>query len=294
MDNKFSIDLSTKEQNSYAEVLDYSPSYKTQTISLNVSVLASGTEDQAVVYGDPFSYNKSIKGTIPPNKKHFQIEAALPDPALLCAEALCFALKSIGVKCNSDQAQSRYTYIENGEQRQFLFSHFSPYLDNIIHFTNLKSVNLFSESLLRVLGKGDMQKGIEEVKNYWQSRGLDLTSLNMKDGSGLARSNSISPALLSRVMSKIYNDTENYKNFVNSLPVAGRSGSMSTIGKGRFIENNLHAKTGYMERVRAYTGYVKAKSGKDLAFTLIVNNYTCTAKEMKIKIEKFLNALEAY
>ena len=129
---------------------------------------------------------------------------------------------------------------------------------------------------------------------YWGQRGLELSSLNMKDGSGLARANTCSSALLANALAKIHNDTENYKIFLSSLPIAGKSGSMSNIGKGKWIENNLRAKTGYMERVRAYTGYVKTKSGKDLCFAILVNNYTCSPAAMKEKIERFFLALESF
>ncbi|HQQ93188.1 MAG TPA: D-alanyl-D-alanine carboxypeptidase/D-alanyl-D-alanine-endopeptidase [Bacteroidia bacterium] len=293
-DNAFTLDFSTGENNSKAKLQGLSPAYASTSISVTTDVVANGTEDKAIVYGDPFSFSKEVRGTLPPNKKHFEIKAALPDPALLCAEALCKSLVAFGVKCSPAQAVSEYVYRESGDERQFLFSHLSPYLDNIVTITNLKSVNLFSETMVKVLGKGDGQKGIEEVLHYWETRGMNLSSLSMKDGSGLSRANTLCAELLSKVLCKIYNDTENYKVFSASLPVAGRSGSMSNIGKGKFIENNMRAKTGYMERVRAYSGYLKGRSGKDLAFTLIVNNYSCSPKDMKLKIEKFLSAMEAY
>jgi len=294
MDNKFKIVFQTGPKDTEAKLVTYSPKYSTKTIDINSEVLADGSSDQAVVYGDPHAYNKQVLGTLPPNKKQYEIEAALPDPALLCAESLCKSLASFGVQCKVEQAISRYKYIETGENRQFLFSHFSPDLDNLVIQTNLKSNNLFCESILRAMGKGDVKKGIEAVMDCWSQRGLDLTSLNMKDGSGLARANSCSSALLANALAKIYGDGEFYKLFLSSLPVAGKSGSMSNIGKGKWIENNLRAKTGYMERVRAYTGYVKTKSGKDLCFAILVNNYTCSPSAMKEKIERFFLALETF
>ncbi len=294
MDNKFKIVFQTGVKDSEAKLISYSPKYSSKNIELSSNVLADGTSDQAIVYGDPQAFSKQVSGTLPPNKKHYEIEAALPDPALLCAESLCKSLASLGVKCKVEQAVSRYTYVETGENRQFLFSHFSPDLDNLVIQTNLKSNNLFCESLLRALGKGDAKKGLEAVTEYWSQRGLDLSSLNMKDGSGLARANTCSSALLANALVKIHNDTENYKLFLSSFPIAGKSGSMSNIGKGKWIENNLRAKTGYMERVRAYTGYVKTKSGKDLCFAILVNNYTCSPSAMKEKIERFFLALENY
>ena len=292
-DNKFTMTFSTKEPNTEATLLGYSPVYLTRSLSIKTDVIAKGTEDKAIVYGDPFSFDKEVKGTLPTNKKTYTIEAALPDPALLCAETFYKSLNSFGIKCDSKNITSNYAYRETGDTRTFLFSHFSPHLENIVAQTNLKSNNLFCESLLRTLGKGDSNKGLELVKKYWETRGMAVDELYMVDGSGLSRSNTITAALLAASLCKIYGDGEIYKAFNASLPIAGKSGSMSNIGKGRYIENNLRAKTGYMERVRAYSGYVKTKSGKELAFAILVNNYNCSAKEVKLKIEKYLIALES-
>ena len=65
-----------------------------------------------------------------------------------------------------------------------------------------------------------------------------------------------------------------YSAFNASLPVAGKSGSMANLCKGTFAENNLRAKTGYINRARGYCGYVKTKSGKELAFSVLFNNFS--------------------
>jgi serine-type D-Ala-D-Ala carboxypeptidase/endopeptidase (penicillin-binding protein 4) len=63
---------------------------------------------------------------------------------------------------------------------------------------------------------------------------------------------------------------------------------MTNIGKGKHIENNMRAKTGYISNARGYCGYVKTKTGKELAFSVLFNNYRCGAKAAKLKLEKFL------
>ena len=80
-------------------------------------------------------------------------------------------------------------------------------------------------------------------------------------------------------------------NWCNCLPIAGVSWALGDIGNGTFIENNMHAKSGYMTRVRSYTGYVKNKSGHILCFSMIANNYSCTPATMKKKFEKLLIAI---
>jgi serine-type D-Ala-D-Ala carboxypeptidase/endopeptidase (penicillin-binding protein 4) len=287
-DNKFKVVFCTKDAGCKADVIKTSPSYLNTTITINSNVIARGTEDEAYVYGDPFSFTKDISGRIPPNKQNYDIEAALPDPALLCAEMLYTSLSKIGIKCNKNKIESNYIKPDSLQTRQWLYSHFSPTLDKIVYFTNLKSNNHYCETLLRIMGKGNMNEGLDLVKAYWQKKGLDVSELYMTDGSGLSRANSVTTSFQANLLQKIYADSSLYKVINPSLPIAGKSGSMSNIGKATFLENNMRAKTGYINRARGYCGYVKTRSGKELAFSILFNHYNCTAKEAKIKIEKFL------
>jgi D-alanyl-D-alanine carboxypeptidase/D-alanyl-D-alanine-endopeptidase (penicillin-binding protein 4) len=292
MDNKFQVKFSSKETGSSASITGTTPNYLNQPYKLSTDVVSKGTEDEAYVYGDPFSFERRIIGTIPPNKNSYEIEAALPDPALLCAEHLCTALLKLGVKCDPRKTASTYEKRNSPDKITLLYTHYSPSLDKIIFFTNQNSDNLYCESLLRSLGKGEAQAGLLYIKNFISKNKLDTTEIFMKDASGLSRVNSCTPFLQAGMLSRIYGDSSLYTVFNRSLPVAGKNGTMGNMGKGTFIENNLRAKTGYMQRVRAYCGYFRTRSGRDLAFSLMLNNYNCSAREAKLKIEKFLVALE--
>lgn len=113
----------------------------------------------------------------------------------------------------------------------------------------------------------------------------------MEDGCGLSRANTVTPFALCALLSEVSKDKSAYKIIENSLPQAGKQGSMSSIGKGTAIEGVLKAKTGYIDRVRAYSGYVTSKKGSTYVFSIIFNHYTCTPREARLKIEKFLVAL---
>lgn len=292
MDNKFKVLFTTEEEGRDARLTYYTPRYMHNEISFTTNVTANGTKDEAYAYGDPFSFSKEIHGTIPPNKTDYEIEVALPDPALLCAEHLMISLSKLGINCGSSYAvNSNYRKGNLPGAGQLLITHYSPTLDKIVYFTNMKSNNLYCETLLRTLGKGNAEAGLKVVVNYWSKRGLDSNEIYMTDASGLARIDAITANYEASLLGKMYRDSSNYKTFNNSLPVAGKQGSMSSIGKGTSIESNLRAKTGYLTRTRAYCGYVKTRSGKNLAFSLILNNYNCSAYEAKLKVEKFLVAL---
>jgi D-alanyl-D-alanine carboxypeptidase/D-alanyl-D-alanine-endopeptidase (penicillin-binding protein 4) len=201
---------------------------------------------------------------------------------------LAASLEKTGIRCNKNSAISNYKKDAYVPTKKPLYTHYSPALEKIVFYTNLKSSNPYCESILRVLGKGSAANGIETVKQFCAERGLNTGELFMADGCGLARANTATPAFIAQLLSKMSKDSITFRPLKNSFPVAGKNGSMSSIGKGKFIEGNLHAKTGYINRVRAYCGYVTTRSGKELAFSVMLNNYNCNAREAKLKLEKFL------
>jgi D-alanyl-D-alanine carboxypeptidase/D-alanyl-D-alanine-endopeptidase (penicillin-binding protein 4) len=292
-DNLYSIIFQSKEAGSKATILDVKPKYKSITLEHDDDVKAAGKEDDAYVTGDPFGNKKRVKGTIPPNKKELEVRAALPDPALLCAEFLETSLNALGIKTLSLCAKSNYDNENPDVKREKLLmhSHYSPALEKIVFYTNLTSNNLFCETLLKTMGKGSNYTGIEKAKEFWKGKGLDVSELYMVDGNGLSRANTVTTSFEANLLYKMYHDSVLFKPFYNSLPQAGISGSMRNIGKGTFIEKNMKAKTGYISRARGYCGYVKTKAGKDLCFSVLFNNYNCNPSEMKAKIETFLIAL---
>ena len=62
-------------------------------------MLSLGTEDEAYVYGNPNEYTREVKGTIPPNKTHYEIEAQMPEPQLYFRDDLIQQLKKIHCFC---------------------------------------------------------------------------------------------------------------------------------------------------------------------------------------------------
>lgn len=296
-DNKFSLFYNSGALNSTARLESISPVYFSKKVSIQSNVIASGSEDDAFVYGDPNGYSRKVSGTIPPNKSNYEVEAEMPEPPLFFTDQLQNELK----KHNLSVTDVKLIYTEETNYKypkdQLVYTHVSPRLEKIVYYTNTKSNNHYAESLLKTVGaiksnrQGTTANGIAAVENYWKERGVDVSGLHMADGSGLSRANTITTKIQATVLSKIYRDSLMYPAFNSSLPVAGKNGSMTSLCKGTFAENNMRAKTGYINRARGYCGYVKTKSGKELAFSVLFNNYDCSAKEMKLKIEKLLVAL---
>ncbi|MBI3509634.1 MAG: D-alanyl-D-alanine carboxypeptidase/D-alanyl-D-alanine-endopeptidase [Bacteroidetes bacterium] len=271
---------------------------KPDGVDYRSNVLADGKKDQALVYGAPFGNYFFVSGTIPPGKKNYEVDASDPEPAMQCAKDFLYELKASGFSVTGKATTVRRMKMENNFQalpRRKIVAVNSPYLSQIIAATNINSDNTYAEQVLRTLGMlkgkaGTEEAGIQVVKNYWSSLAVDTSGLYMTDGCGLARSNGITPFVQATILQKIYSQ-KYFNSFFESLPVAGKSGSMTSLGKGTAAENNMHAKTGYINRARGYAGYVRTKSGKLLCFSLLANNYDCDPKVMKRKLEKILVAM---
>lgn len=258
-------------------------------------VRAGGSGDNAFIYGAPYSFMRYVTGTIPTGKTNYEVDGSIPDPPLFCAQVLEGALKREGITVSSNATTIRQQKTDGTfkrSKRTLLHTHHSPTLEQIVYYTNLKSNNLFAEHLLKTIGWkktgfGTDSAGKNAVINYWSSKGVKTDGLFISDGSGLSRSNAITPYQLTAMLRVVWQSPWQ-QAFYSSMPVAGRSGSLSSLCVGTCAENNLRAKSGYITRARGYAGFVKSRKGEELAFAVLANNYTCTPAQMKKKMERLM------
>ncbi len=308
VDNKYKVFFKSGIPGSETSITGVLPNiYDMQLVN---HVTAGGKDDNAFIYGSPYSNYRTISGTIPSNKTNYEVEGAIPDPALFCAKELTRALKNIDIKVmkeattvraekdfeSTSKISSGYKKLEyNNDKRTTLHTNYSPTLDKIVYWTNMKSLNLYAEHLLKFIaykktGYGSTNAGTEIVTNFWKTKDVDVSGFFMNDGSGLARANVITTKTQTQIL-RVMSSDKNFNAFYNSLPVAGKSGSLGSLCEGTFAENNLRAKSGYITRARGYTGYVKNRKGELLCFSVLANNYACSPTEMKLKLEKLLIAV---
>lgn len=299
-DNKLTVTYkSGRKKGDTTSIIKITPHIKgLQLINL---VQTGNHSDSSCIYGAPYDNLRVAKGEIPANRKSFEIAGSIPDPALLCAQSLDSCLRQEGVmiteKSTTTRLLSKKSELNNISKRIELYTHSSITLDSIINHTNIRSDNLYAEAILKTISSnkakiGSADTGIEIVSDFWKSKGINLSKgFFMSDGCGLSRLNAITTKQLTEILYIISKDSILFKKFYPSLPIAGKSGSIAKVGKKTFAENNLHAKSGYMTRVRSYAGYVTTIKGDLLCFSIIVNNYDCTSQQMKDKMEKIMIAI---
>ena len=259
-----------------------------------------GSGDNAYIYGSPYNSIRHIRGTIPAGKSVFSIKGSIPDPSLYAAQWLTEELNKCGVMV-SEKATTVRIEKQAGRavstSRKTILIHSSPTVADIVYHTNMRSVNLFAEALAYRLsvkaGKdGSAADAVEVMESYWKNQGVNTRGMRIKDGSGLSPNNSLSTYQLASILRKAslasYGD-----DFVESLPLAGKSGSLKSMLRGTTAEGRLRAKSGFISGVRGYAGIVDTANGKKLAFAMISNHYSCSAGAMRRKFETLMVRLAA-
>lgn len=178
------------------------------------------------------------------------------------------------------------------EPRETISKYQSPTLTDIIYYTNQRSDNALSEATLKTLGfqiKGDqtIESGREVVTTHLMDKKFDATALNYVDGSGLSRSNTVSPIAQVKFLTNLMKESY-YDDYFESLPIAGQTGTL----KRMFLYNSngqIFAKTGTLNRVKTLAGYIKTRTGRTLAFSLMINNYSGSVDQVKNRMEQLLD-----
>lgn len=286
-----------KRQRDYGDATPIShtvPATPNLNFDNRVTSAGSRSGDNAYVYAAPFGNTVTVQGTIPKGRGLFSVKGAMPDPALNCAQDLHQFLINNSINISTPATTQRQQ--KTNPARKTLYTYTSPSLDKICKHTNEDSRNMYCEALIKAIGikqkqQGSTKAGIAAVQDFWRGRGLDMHGFFMKDGCGLSARNGISSKTFAQIMRKMYIDKSSFGDFYNQLAIAGKTGTLKNMCRNSYAENNIRAKSGSMNRIRSYTGFVTLKSGKKLSFSILVNNYSCSGYAMKKKLETLMIAL---
>ncbi|MEY4903850.1 MAG: D-alanyl-D-alaninecarboxypeptidase/D-alanyl-D-al anine-endopeptidase [Bacteroidota bacterium] len=269
----------------------YLPGY---SFNNRVVTAANGTGDNATIFSVPYMDEAMVRGTIPAGSTIFTIKGAMPDPPSIAAFHFQRFLKNTAYISFKKSATS-LDDLPRGSgyaPRKTLYTHYSPPLRTIVARANQESINLYCESLVRLLGNstfgGNPSVGIDVVKQFWQGRGVDLDGFFMEDGSGLSVQNAASSFHLASILRVAAQDASLFTDYYESFPKAGETGTIKNMFGGTKAIGHLRAKSGSMTRVRTYTGYFKNPANQLFSFSILVNNYDCSNGEMKRKLEQLM------
>lgn len=288
LDNTMHVNLSSGKVGERAEVISTDPQDPRVHFTSYVTC-ANNDEDNGYVHGVAFNYERTITGEIPAGKDVFSLRADLPNPGLTLVEDLTAELRRLGTDITGG---ATYMLAPVVKGRTLLYEHKSAPMSDVVRETNIHSNNLFAEGIFRTLAvKEGHVAGVDEsreiVADCWKSRGVEFSPMIQVDGCGLAPQNGVSPRSFVSLLRYMYT-SDNYGVFRASLPVSGKSGTLSSFLRGTALDGRVHAKSGTIAHLRSYCGYIELGGGKVWAFSIVVNNGNGSSYAVRREIEKYL------
>jgi D-alanyl-D-alanine carboxypeptidase/D-alanyl-D-alanine-endopeptidase (penicillin-binding protein 4) len=224
-----------------------------------------------------------VTGSVPLGGVVVTDSVTVENPALYAAWVFRDALREAGVTLDGP-----VVWLSAPRAARPLVAHDSPPLAEIVALLNKPSDNMIAEMLLKAIGaerrgSGTAAAGAAEVASFLREAGVDAGPLVISDGSGLSRMNLVSPETLCALL-EYMNRHRDADVFRRSLPIAAIDGTLRRRMLNSTAANNARAKTGTLTHVSALSGYVTARNGETLVFSIMTNNHpagTAPAKEME-------------
>lgn len=249
-------------------------------------------KDSIIIYRTPGTNIIHVDGGIGDNRARI-IPVSVMDPARFAGYRFRELLRDAGITVRGDVVmldECDETAVLPGS-RVLIDSIVSPPLIDILRETNVESVNLYAETLLKTLGaryygEGSFNNGIMIMKRFLRLCGADTSMVSLWDGSGLSRHNLISPYMLSLVLRYMY--LSRYADtFINLFPSSGEGTLQWRLND---LDGNVRAKTGSLHAVSCLSGYLRV-ADRDYCFSMMFNNFTCSRKIIEQIQEDIIHAL---
>lgn len=269
-------------------------------IASTVRTLSSDSTPEGItLHHDPGDGTLRIAGSLLP-RGTYETEIAIDDPPLFAARALRQALLDDGITVDgaatapreepldvSFQKQARtpisleiYKVAAAGSylagQKPISLIHTSQSLSADIVGTLKESQNLHAELILRRVGDSRLDSstvsGAQVVHQWLVNAGIPDSEFVFYDGSGLSTKDLVAPD--AEVQLLLYASHQPwFAQWKTALPVGGVDGTL----RSRFTEapfkGHLFAKTGTLGESRALAGYLQCRSGRLVAFSIMVDDH---------------------
>ena len=256
-------------------------------------VAADNDKDSAYVYGLPFQWERQLFGTMPANRADFTIRGDMPDPPLYTAELLTQSLLTAGISVKRNPTTTRLQPISPSIKRTVLGNTPSLPLSRIIRVIHEKSDNIYAENLLRHVAAFagvkplSARDGLQVINDFWRKKGLDTNGLHMVDGSGLSPLNRVSPEFLTDVLTYMATKSPYALVFEQSLPLAGKEGSVAGFLKDTPLTGSVRLKSGSNQTTTCYAGYYQKNKAK-WAVVMMVNHTNVSRNQVRTDLQDFL------
>jgi serine-type D-Ala-D-Ala carboxypeptidase/endopeptidase (penicillin-binding protein 4) len=239
-----------------------------------------------------------LSARVPLDARPDTVRLSVTDPAAYAGAALRNALQARGVEVTygvrvvHDSVEARQ--LRAATQRE-VAHRVSPDLIDVVTAILMPSQNWMAEQLLKTLGavqtgQGSWPSGLAvERRHLIDVVGLDSTSFNLRDASGMAPQNLLAPEanvlLLRYAAGRPWGAA-----FRSALPRPGLAGATLS-GRLQGLESQVSAKTGTISNVATLSGYLVTHSGRELIFSVMTNGTGVAAAPARAAVDQIVEAL---
>ena len=301
-ENIYHVSLSPGEAGGDPALLEVTPLQEELAIVNGVKTAARGRKPDIRIGRNPAGTRLTVLGELPQDHPTLTYALSVPEPALNAARLLKSSLERRGVsvvgqprvrtlnplevleegRLSITKARERQSHYP--EDRRLALWRSLPLIENLKILVKT-SRNLYAEMLLRGLGAeasgvGSLETGVEVLEEFLTQSGISDEQLNLSDGSGLSRTNLLTPESVVHLL-QYMNRHPQAEAFWESMPVAGQDGTLKHRMKGTAAEGRVFAKTGTLKFVSSLSGYVTTLDGGRMAFSIIANNYRGPTRQVR-------------
>jgi D-alanyl-D-alanine carboxypeptidase/D-alanyl-D-alanine-endopeptidase (penicillin-binding protein 4) len=216
-----------------------------------------------------------VRGTVPSSGESV-VYRRIDAPPLYYGDTLKMLLEQRGV-----HVRGKVKLGNVPERVHMLYVAFSDTFDLVLKRMNKTSNNFIAEMLMKSLGAemkgvpGSTAKGVQATEDFLEREvGLARGSYVLKNGSGINDTNRFSTAQLARLLKTMAERFPVSAEYLSSVPIGGKDGTLKWRFEGNDVAGRLRAKTGTLENVCALSGVVQTAGGETLAFSILVNDFT--------------------
>ena len=195
------------------------------------------------------------------------------DPPLNAAEILKEKFRTAGITIGG-KAQKGIT----PDSVNYWLNHmyfYATILKQLINTVITFWLNVFLKLLVQKLpGKqGNSFYSTQAVLGFIDDNAIFAKGTSIVDGSGISRFDQITVGAIEGVLEKMYFDLKHYKDYYNSLSIAGVDGTLHERMNNSNAENNFHGKTGTLNGVTSLSGYLTTDNGDEVIVSMIFEFY---------------------
>ncbi|MFO1257898.1 MAG: D-alanyl-D-alanine carboxypeptidase/D-alanyl-D-alanine-endopeptidase [Gammaproteobacteria bacterium] len=218
------------------------------------------------------SLNYQFGGCWPVSESEVTLKAAIQDPKARFEALIPQLLNKAGIDFKGKVIFKK----SNTKDLKILAEHRSAPLRELLKPILADSNNHYANAILKTLGyqtlgEGTFKGGVLATKTFLKPTGIDTKLIQIEDGAGTSYYNLASPNVFARLLHHIYDDTNTKLAFMDSLAIAGQSGTLKSKFQAQSITGRVRAKTGSMTGVSNLSGYLRTQAETDIIFSFMLN-----------------------